>query len=107
MPFPGRLLVRLSSEKHSPFRMRRVATRLFRTISRFFNSDGVGILRPLPNAASTCLMLFTRLVTRRGPGRPYGPAPAKLLSRVKCFSITLAPRAAAAMATAIPGVWSE
>ena len=34
-----------------------------------------------------------------GPGRPR--------SRVKCFSIRQAPRAAAASETSMPGVWSE
>ena len=33
--------------------------------------------------------------------------PSIFLSKVKCFSITLAPRATAAIGTSIPRVWSE
>ena len=51
-PVPGRLVVRFSAVKVSPFWIGRAATMLLRATGLFLASLGLTALRPLPSAAS-------------------------------------------------------
>ena len=105
-PSPGRFAVRFESVSVSPFFIFFAATMLFRATAMFFISEGDGVLMRLPRAESTLRTAFTIAASSAGSSDAAWSGPAADLSRVKCFSIIVAPRAVAATGTSMPAVWS-
>ena len=106
-PSPGRLVVRLSAVNTSPARMGFAATMLLRATGLLGASLAVTCLRPSPRAASTWRTASTIALNSAGSRLAFWSGPGRLLSSVKCFSMTVAPSTAAATSHSQPGVWSE
>ena len=62
---------------------------------------------PLPNIFSTLRMEQTIDFSSAGSSEALWSGPSMSLDKVKCFSITSAPKTTAAVGTSIPSVWSE
>jgi len=101
MPVPGRMTAICSCVNIVPAEMSTAATRLFRATAAVSNSDGAGSFRPWPRAASTDRIPRTIAANSSGSNEARWSGPVRVQSRVKCFSITVAPKATAAMASVI------
>ena len=103
-PSPGRLVVRFSAVNTSPFLMGRAATMLLRATALFLASLGLTCFLPLPMATSMRRTACTMARSSSGFRLAFWSGPGRFLSSVKCFSITTAPRAAAATSHSQPVV---
>ena len=104
---PGRFAVKFFSENFSPFLISVLATRLFLATGKFFASDSVGFFEPLPIDNSISLIDIIISLNSFGSRDALWSGPGSVLSRVKCFSIIVAPIATAAREILKPNVWSE
>ena len=107
-PVPGRLVVSIASRDHGAGgdgtrRRRGSCARPPRCPPR----RAVGCLRPSPRELSTERTSRTSSASSSGSSDAAWSGPAIPRSSVKCFSRTQAPRATAASAVVMPGVWSE
>ena len=73
----------------------------------FSLSSAVGTLMPLPSACSTVRIADTMRVSSSGSSDARWSGPGSVRSSVRCFSTIVAPRAAAAIGTTMPGLWSD
>src|SRR3989344_7491512 len=107
MPWPGRLTVKFWLVNFSPFLMEAAATMLLRTIFIISISLLLGFFIGLPMIIGMTRMVFTVALNSCGSEEAWWSGPGRFLSRVKCFSMTQAPRVTAMMETWWPSVWSE
>src|SRR5659263_663761 len=107
IPVPGLLKASKSFVIIVPAGISILATILFLAISRILNSDSIGAFILEPSDFSTILIPYTISLNSLGSREALCSGPGRFLSSVKCFSITHAPIATAAIGTRIPVVWSE
>ena len=82
------------------------ATILFLDTNLLFSSLLLHLFIPSPIAFSIFLILLPSSLTHQALVRLYD-RPSIFLSSVKCFSMTFAPNATAAIGISMPIVWSE
>ena len=83
------------------------ATIDFRANKIFFRSDPVIFFTKDPIAFSIFLILKIIFLSSNALRLDFWSGPSQDLLSVKCFSITSAPKATAAIEISIPKVWSE
>ncbi len=113
LQFPGRD-AGAGAQQRDVFRPQRLAARrarasatLRRTSARIGSSEAVGFFSGAPSASSTSRIWRTSAARSSSDSEALWSGPGMSRSRVKCFSITVAPSATAAVETASPSVWSE
>ena len=106
MPVPGRLTASITAAISVPAGMATWAVML-RRMSGMKSAGSTGAFSARPMAAWAARVAATRAAMSSGSAESLWSGPSSVLSRVKCFSMISAPSAAAAMATAVPMVWSE
>ncbi len=97
IPFPGLLVVILSTVKISPFAILVLATIDFLATILFFFSESVTFLSGEPSASSTHLIPSHSILNSSGVTDALWSGPGKVLSSVKCFSINVIPKGTAAI----------
>ena len=105
-PRPGRIARRFSARQHVPG-CRSVTTYSERRNCSDFFSASVGAVGDAAEACQARSVSTTQLLHLRRLQREGGVDAAVGAARVKCFSITVAPRATLATATPMPIVWSD